>query len=193
MAGRRNTDPCQRGWARAWKLPFLFLFGLRLARGAEFDVFQSVIPKKREDDVALPVAADAEGVQRFMANFPLFKVGVDGIGARKDFDVRQCILLLCPDGGAEDLRPLAEMRGQIFKPSPRPALAALADVHAVCEIEGEGIAVAVFPALAEGAQVGDQFVAAHAVGVQVRGGKCHTPFPDRRVHCDLPPVSAYCK
>ena len=152
-------------------MPFLFLFGLRLARGAEFDVFQSVIPKKREDDVALPVAADVEGVQRFLADLPLSKVGVEGFGAWKDLDVRQDVLLFCPRGGTEDLRPLAEMRGQFFKPAPRPALAALADVHAVCEVEGESIAVSMFPALAEGAQVGDQFVAAHAVRGQMRGGK----------------------
>src|SRR5699024_9902804 len=116
-----------------------------------------------KDDVAVSVAANLEGVQRLAADLSLLKVGVNGVRARQNVDLRQNVLLFGPGGGAEDIRPLAKVCGQFLKPAARPALAALADVYAVRQIEGEGIAIRVLAAPAEWAQVGDQFIAAYAV------------------------------
>ena len=134
-------------------MPLLLFPGLRLLRRAELHILQRVAAIEGKDDVSVSVAADAESVQRFMADLPLFEVGVDGVGSGLEPDIRQRILLSAFGDGAERLRPLSKMRRQLFKPSTSAAAAPLADVNAVRQIESKCMPVCILTAVAEGTQL----------------------------------------
>ena len=170
--------------ARAGSLPFLALLALRLVRRAILDEDQLAVAIERKDDVAVCIRADFERIQRRRRDFSSGEVGGDLLSRRQNDCVRQDELLFRPDGGADDLRPLAKALSQFLKPASHAAGAALAHIHAFRQVERKGVPVAALAAVAKGTVFRNQLVPADCEGLLMLLCKSVDGFSD--VHVPLP-------
>lgn len=184
--GKGTHVHAKKNRAGVGSLPFLEFARFGFVRRAIFHIDQRIVPIEREHDVAVVVAANVKSLKRGFADLSSLKVGDDLVGQRLDRRRRLRILLFCLGGRTENLRLLAKACRKLFKPAANATGTTLADIDALSEIQRKGALVRVFAAVANGAELGNQFVSPHRVGglVLVRKGDHDlTVVHGRSFHC----------